>query len=84
MQNSVNEALADVRVELAGHLLGRAEPGLTHARTLGCSSMVVMTGSGNVRMLKIMGSLGAAPRSSTARRSNSPSLWGNPMAPPWQ
>ncbi|MET7487063.1 GNAT family N-acetyltransferase [Streptomyces sp. NPDC005538] len=29
------------------------------ARALGCSSMVAMTGSGNVRMLKIMGALGA-------------------------
>lgn len=29
------------------------------ARALGCSSMAVMTGSGNVRMLKIMRSLGA-------------------------
>ncbi|MCX4681622.1 hypothetical protein OG413_41205 [Streptomyces sp. NBC_01433] len=30
MQNSVNEALADIRVEPAGHLLGRPERGLTH------------------------------------------------------
>jgi RimJ/RimL family protein N-acetyltransferase len=29
------------------------------ARALGCSSMVVMTGSGNMRMLKIMRALGA-------------------------
>ncbi|MGW3929799.1 N-acetyltransferase family protein [Streptomyces microflavus] len=33
----------------------------TQARTFGCSSMAVMTGSDNVRMLKIMRALGAAP-----------------------
>ncbi|MET8816520.1 GNAT family N-acetyltransferase [Streptomyces sp. NPDC004549] len=32
----------------------------TQARTFGCSSIVVMTGSDNVRMLKIMTALGAA------------------------
>lgn len=32
----------------------------TQAHAFGCSSMVVMTGSDNVRMLKIMRSLGAA------------------------
>ncbi|MCX4826378.1 hypothetical protein OG883_42820 [Streptomyces sp. NBC_01142] len=31
MHNAVNEALADIRVEPAGHLLGRPEPGLTYA-----------------------------------------------------
>lgn len=31
MQNAVTEALAGIRVEPAGHLLGHSEPGLTHA-----------------------------------------------------
>jgi RimJ/RimL family protein N-acetyltransferase len=33
----------------------------TRARTLGCTSMVAVTGSTNVRMLKIMRTLGALP-----------------------
>ncbi|MFD4241898.1 GNAT family N-acetyltransferase [Streptomyces sp. NPDC058525] len=35
------------------------------ARTLGCSFLVVMTGADNVRMLKILRGLGAAPAQAT-------------------
>ncbi|MEV6676384.1 GNAT family N-acetyltransferase [Streptomyces erythrochromogenes] len=35
------------------------------ARTLGCSALVVMTGADNVRMLKILRGLGAAPTLAT-------------------
>ncbi|MER5615475.1 hypothetical protein [Streptomyces sp. NPDC002215] len=44
MQDAVNEALADIRVEPAGHLLGRPEPSLTHASWIQALEQLEATG----------------------------------------